>query len=79
MTFEEVFVQFVPKPEYTILKGIGETSGKFLAFIYKKVTVQVKLGRKETAEISIATIAATTVEDYITQLKPYINHRDAHQ
>lgn len=76
MTYEDVFTVYKPKEGYSILRGTLSNSGRYFASIFKeKVISTTKLGRKEIANLSIATVAETSVDNYIKKLHPYIELR----
>jgi hypothetical protein len=72
LTFETLFKEYKPKEEFSILAKVSEHTGKFVAFVYKKVTVGYK---RDEAELSIASISTADFNEYLKLLKPYIRQR----
>ncbi len=74
--FNQIFIDYKPKEEYSIMKGITSESQRYFASIYKKVSVgKNKLGKDNHTETSIGNIATKDIEEYFKFLEPYIEKR----
>ena len=69
-TFNEIFEKYRPKQEYSIIKGIGSETGRYIACVFKKVEVNGR--RREIAETSVANFATKDLTEYFNFLSNYI-------